>query len=76
MPLYAASELTEHGDVPCLGGEPIAVRFRWIAMGPWWYFETEEPLVGFDLAPDAYPNGVPLLPCERPWTDPAEVLRG
>ena len=71
MALYAAAEVTEEMEPrPAIDGKPIAVRWRWIAQSPWWYFETEEAVAGFDAAPATYPNGVPLLETIAPWQEP------
>jgi hypothetical protein len=57
-------------DVPGLE----AVRWRWIAADPWWYFEVENELAGETAAPGTYPNGVRLdSPCINEWHEPEEA---
>ena len=56
-------------EVPGIG----AVRWRWIAEDPWWYFEVEGDLAAAVSAPETYPNGVRLdSPCISPWHEPEE----
>lgn len=75
---YAAPAIRESDSpnvlpVPDIAGIEL-VRWRWIALLPFWYFETADPLAGAIPAPAAYPNGTPLnTECTQPW---CEVVAG
>ena len=69
MFLYVAENRKEvNGQVV-----PVAVtgRWRWIALGRWWFIETEDAQPGMTPAPAAYPNGNPVTSegCIREWYD-------
>jgi hypothetical protein len=74
--LYAATEVTVPEPpavmlAPVIDGKIIAVRWIWAAQTPWWYFATQEPLDGLDVAPETYPNGNPVaLPDDPDWQEP------
>lgn len=61
MPVYvaAARKIINDQVVPDVAGLD-AVKWRWIAQAPWWYFEACQVLIGAKAAPAAYPNGIPL----------------
>jgi hypothetical protein len=66
---YVAAARRSDPPVPDVPGLE-AVRWRWIAAEPWWYFEAENELAGATAAPAAYPNGVRLdSPCVNPWQE-------
>jgi hypothetical protein len=68
---------TPWGLVPDVPGIE-AVRWRWIAVAPWWFFEVQADPTGqagltCPSAPETYPNGVRLdSPCINEWHEPAE----
>jgi len=76
--IYAATSVLEEEDRPqvqprpVINGVPLASGFRWLALSPWWYFESRAALPLATPAPATYPNGTPTdTECTQPWCESA-----
>jgi hypothetical protein len=74
--IYAAAAIVEEAERPgvqprpVVDDEPLTAGFRWLALAPWFFFETREPLAGAVPAPATYPNGTPVdTDCDQPWCE-------
>ena len=77
--IYKATSVLEEPDKPSVQPRPVILGealkdgFRWLALSPWYYFESRVELPLATPAPATYPNGTPTdTECTQPWAESKE----